>query len=56
MKKEIGAKLIEFAERLKKEVETIDLGCGCGSYEYVPVECIDDVLDKMLEEVKGGVK
>lgn len=37
----------EFADRLKDEQETIDLGCGAGSYEYVAVDVITDLLEEM---------
>lgn len=42
--KEVFAALKKFAEKLKEQKVSIDLGCGAGSYEYVSVEDIDDLL------------
>lgn len=48
MKKEEAIILKEFVKRLKQEEVTIDLGCGCGSYQYVAVEDIDDIFEEMV--------
>ncbi len=45
-KKIASAAIKAFAEKLKEEKVTIDLGCGAGSYEYVAVEDIDDLLEE----------
>lgn len=45
--KKISSNAIKkFAEKLKEEKVTIDLDCGAGSYEYVAVEEIDDLLEE----------
>lgn len=40
----VSAALKNFAEKLKKTKVSIDLGCGAGSYDYVAVEDIDNLL------------